>query len=75
MIRSVAHGLVDGYKNNEYKGFDKLEEAISFVQKNGYYSHYFLGTSGHGERAPREGGPVFYAVANGRHVGVYEGYK
>jgi hypothetical protein len=50
-----------------------LDEAISFMKD---YPHYkFFRGSAEGERAPGKDELVYYAVANGENVGVYEFYQ
>jgi len=50
-----------------------LDEAISFMED--YPNYKFFRGSTEGERAPGKDELVYYAVANGEHVGVYEFYQ
>ena len=75
MNRGVTEPLVSGYSNNELKGFIKLDEAISFMEGRGYTDYKFFCGNAQGERAPGKDERVYYAVAKGEHVGVYECYQ
>jgi hypothetical protein len=50
-------------------------EAEAFMKKRGCIHYCFLSGTAAGERAPRDDDPIYYAVANGNHVGVFECYK
>ncbi|PVH67693.1 hypothetical protein DL98DRAFT_443050 [Cadophora sp. DSE1049] len=71
----VTNALVSGYSNNKQKGFFTYEEAASFLEGRGHPNYSFFRGSAEGERAPRKGEPLWYAVANGKQVGVYEYYQ
>ncbi|KAL2060865.1 hypothetical protein VTL71DRAFT_8917 [Oculimacula yallundae] len=71
----ITNALVSGYSNNKQKGFCTYEEAAKFLEERGHPSYSFFRGSAGGERAPRKGEPLWYAVANGKQVGVYEYYQ
>ncbi|KAG9240035.1 hypothetical protein BJ878DRAFT_546673 [Calycina marina] len=72
---AVTNALVSGYSNNKQKGFFTYKEAASFLEERGHRNYRFFRGSAEGERAPRTGEPLWYAVANGKQVGVYEYYQ
>jgi hypothetical protein len=45
------------------------------MEKKGHPSYKLFCGNAEGERAPGKGDPVYYAVANGENVGVYECYR
>jgi len=71
----VANALVSGYQNNLCKGFRKLDDSISYLEDEGHSSYRFLRSSFEDERAPEKGDPLYYAMANGQNVGIYECYE
>ncbi len=71
----MTNALVSGYPGNYCVEFQKLNEAISFIEKKGHLSHKLFCGSAEGERAPGKGDQVYYAVANGENVGGYECYQ
>ena len=75
ITRGVAQPLVDGYKNNNYKGFETLPEAREWMDGQGHSGCPVLRGYEEGARAPAKGEPHYYAVANGENIGVYERYR
>ncbi|CZT11998.1 uncharacterized protein RAG0_15996 [Rhynchosporium agropyri] len=71
----ITNALVSGYSNNKQRGFSTYKEAASYLQERGHLNYRFFRGSTEGERAPRKGEPLWYAVANGGQVGVYEYYQ
>lgn len=76
--RLTAHDLVSGYSGNCFKGFKTFDMAKDYLKRNGCFTFYILEEPADGpkpksnKRAPRSS---YYAVANGRHVGIYSDYK
>lgn len=57
--RRMANALISGYQNNLYKGFRKLDDAISYLEDEGHRNYKFLSGSFGGERAPEKGDPLY----------------
>ncbi|QSZ30211.1 hypothetical protein DSL72_004731 [Monilinia vaccinii-corymbosi] len=72
---AIAQSKVNGYSNAIYEGFKTLNEAKSFMENNGCCNYEVWDDDVKGERAPKEGEVVYYAVARGRRSGVYEHYR
>ncbi|CZT11972.1 uncharacterized protein RAG0_15971 [Rhynchosporium agropyri] len=71
----VTNALVSGYSNNKQKGFSTYKEAASYLEERGHANCRFFRGSAEGQRAPTKVEPLWYAVANGKQVGVYEYYQ
>jgi viroplasmin and RNaseH domain-containing protein len=69
-----AHPRVIGCKA-KHKGFDYLQEAKDYMEENGVKQPKLVIKEGAGETTPLPGNEAFYAVANGRNLGIYPYYE
>lgn len=68
--RGDAHPRVIGCKA-EHKAFDDLQKAKDYMEENGVKQPKPVFKEGAGETMPLPGNEAFYAVANGRNLGIY----
>lgn len=71
--RGDAHPRVTGCKS-KHKGFDNLQKAKDYMENNGAKQPKPVIKEGAGETTPLPGNEAFYAVANGRNLGIYPYY-
>lgn len=69
--RGDVHPRVTGCPS-EHKSFFTIEEARTYMRKNGVEDAEELIKDGAGETTPSPDGPVYYAVAHGSQPGIYE---
>ncbi|KAL2822756.1 hypothetical protein BDW59DRAFT_163569 [Aspergillus cavernicola] len=74
--RAIAHAVTENYPGKKHSGFNNLDDAKEYLEKNGCKDYYISTdtepTNGFGDRRD-DGG--FYAVMNGRNIGVYSTYS
>jgi viroplasmin and RNaseH domain-containing protein len=65
--------LIDGYPNASHRAFSTFDDAKQWLETQGCPQFHFHVSNDvfAGQPAPRPDEPGFYAVANGRHKGVY----
>jgi viroplasmin and RNaseH domain-containing protein len=72
--RAEAQALVSGFKDNLYKGFQTLEEAIAYMEGKGVYLYSVSDKIPENEKGALKGEKFYYAVANGHEEGIYNCY-
>jgi viroplasmin and RNaseH domain-containing protein len=72
--RAEAQALVSGFKDNLYKGFQTLEEAIAYMENKGVYLYSVSDKIPENEKGALKGEKFYYAVANGHEEGIYNYY-
>lgn len=71
--RSDAHPRVTGCAS-EHKGFGNLGEAQKYMEMKGVKQPKLVTKEEAKENMPLPGNEAFYAVANGRNLGIYPYY-
>lgn len=66
--------LTSGYPNNKFKGFQSINDAISYMEDEGFVNCEIIGKLSAAHEKLVKSEPYYYAVANGREIGVYECY-
>ncbi|GAO16254.1 hypothetical protein UVI_02000350 [Ustilaginoidea virens] len=69
------HPKVTGLSGAIFKGFLTIEAARRYMKERGVANPSEVIKDGAGSKAPVGDDPCFYAIANGKHPGVYTDYQ